>query len=128
MPIYPAHGEGRDISCPICSTGWLFDVVQLPPLRERQSDIMLMAEHFAIQMCRELRLPLFSRFLPIGQKETLLHYAWPGNVRELKNVVERSVYRHGSSEQPLDEIVIDPFQRHPAEPPAPRPASGIRHA
>ncbi|EIM0841867.1 sigma 54-interacting transcriptional regulator, partial [Salmonella enterica subsp. enterica serovar Typhimurium] len=31
-----------------------FDVVQLPPLRERQSDIMLMAEHFAIQMCREL--------------------------------------------------------------------------
>ncbi|EBQ0578073.1 phage shock protein operon transcriptional activator, partial [Salmonella enterica subsp. enterica] len=52
-------------------------------------------------------------------KETLLHYAWPGNVRELKNVVERSVYRHGSSEHPLDEIVIDPFQRHSAEPPAP---------
>ncbi|EHF8991631.1 phage shock protein operon transcriptional activator, partial [Salmonella enterica subsp. enterica serovar Stanley] len=38
---------------------------------------------------------------------------------ELKNVVERSVYRHGSSEHPLDEIVIDPFQRHPAEPPTP---------
>ncbi len=36
-----------------------FDVVQLPPLRERESDIMLMAEHFAIQMCREIKLPLF---------------------------------------------------------------------
>ncbi|ECC9426149.1 phage shock protein operon transcriptional activator, partial [Salmonella enterica subsp. diarizonae] len=95
-----------------------FDVVQLPPLRERQSDIMLMAEHFAIQMCRELRLPLFPGFTDRA-KETLLHYAWPGNVRELKNVVERSVYRHGSSEHPLDEIVIDPFQRHPDEPPAP---------
>lgn len=95
-----------------------FDVVQLPPLRERQSDIMLMAEHFAIQMCRELRLPLFPGFTDRA-KETLLHYAWPGNVRELKNVVERSVYRHGSSEHPLDEIVIDPFQRHPAEPPTP---------
>ncbi|EBT7204475.1 phage shock protein operon transcriptional activator, partial [Salmonella enterica] len=87
-----------------------FDVVQLPPLRERQSDIMLIAEHFAIQMCRELRLPLFPGFTDRA-KETLLHYAWPGNVRELKNVVERSVYRHGSSEHPLDEIVIDPFQR-----------------
>ncbi|XPE56719.1 hypothetical protein ACNKHW_08120 [Shigella flexneri] len=31
-----------------------FDVVQLPPLRERESDIMLMAEHSAIQMCREI--------------------------------------------------------------------------
>ncbi|MGS9179445.1 phage shock protein operon transcriptional activator, partial [Salmonella enterica subsp. enterica serovar Infantis] len=52
-------------------------------------------------------------------KETLLHYARPGNVRELKNLVERSVYRHGSIEQPLDEIVIDPFQSHHADPPAP---------
>lgn len=60
-----------------------FDVVQLPPLRERQSDIMLMAEHFAIQMCRELRLPLFPGFTDRA-KETLLHYARPGNVRELK--------------------------------------------
>lgn len=51
-----------------------FDVVQLPPLRERQSDIMLMAEHFAIQMCRELRLPLFPSFTDRA-KETLLHYA-----------------------------------------------------
>lgn len=43
-------------------------------LRERQSDIMLMAEHFAIQMCRELRLPLFPGFTDRA-KETLLHYA-----------------------------------------------------
>ncbi|VTO22617.1 Psp operon transcriptional activator [Klebsiella variicola] len=39
-----------------------FDVVQLPPLRERQSDIMLLANQFAIQMCRELGLPLFPGF------------------------------------------------------------------
>ncbi|WP_437889500.1 phage shock protein operon transcriptional activator [Phytobacter sp. V91] len=87
-----------------------FDVVQLPPLRQRQSDIMLLAEHFAIQMCRELGLPLFSGFSSQA-KETLLHHRWPGNIRELKNVVERSVYRHGSSESPLDEIIIDPFNR-----------------
>lgn len=89
-----------------------FDVVQLPPLRERQSDIMLMADHFAIQMCRELGMPLFPGFTERA-RETLLGYRWPGNIRELKNVVERSVYRHGSSEIPLDEIIIDPFQRRP---------------
>ena len=85
-----------------------FDVVQLPPLRERRSDILVMAEHFAIQMCRELGLPLFPGFTPDAQ-ETLLAYQWPGNVRELKNVVERSVYRHHSSEAPLDRIIINPF-------------------
>ncbi len=92
-----------------------FDVVQLPPLRERQSDIMLMAEHFAIQMCREIGLPLFPGFTAEA-KETLLHYRWPGNIRELKNVVERSVYRHGTNDYPLNEIVIDPFRRHAAPP------------
>jgi psp operon transcriptional activator len=87
-----------------------FDVVQLPSLRERQSDIMLMAEHFAIQMCRELNMPLFPDFTDHA-RETLLSYRWPGNIRELKNVVERSVYRHASIEEPLDNVILDPFQR-----------------
>ncbi len=87
-----------------------FDVVTLPPLRERQPDIMLMADHFAIQMCRELQLPLFPGFTEQA-RQTLLNYAWPGNIRELKNVVERSVYRHGNSEEPVDEVILDPFAR-----------------
>lgn len=76
---------------------------------------MLMAEHFAIQMCREIGLPLFPGF-SAEARETLLHYRWPGNIRELKNVVERSVYRHGTSDYPLDEIIIDPFRRHTTQP------------
>jgi len=101
-----------------------FDVVQLPPLRERRSDILVMAEHFAIQMCRELGLPLFPGFTPEAQ-ETLLAYQWPGNVRELKNVVERSVYRHHSSDEPLDRIIINPFApRAQAATAAPDDASG----
>lgn len=87
-----------------------FDVVQLPPLRQRQQDIMLLAEHFAIQMCRELSLPLFPGFSEHA-RATLLGYSWPGNVRELKNVVERSVYRHGSGQDELDEIIINPFAK-----------------
>ncbi|MBQ4776502.1 phage shock protein operon transcriptional activator [Pectobacterium versatile] len=90
-----------------------FDVVQLPPLRERQQDIMLLADNFAIQMCRELHLPLFPGFTSAA-RATLLNYDWPGNIRELKNVVERSVYRHGDSEQPLDAIILNPFRRTPA--------------
>lgn len=96
-----------------------FDVVNLPPLRERRSDIMLLAEQFAIQMCRELGLPLFPGFSQHA-RETLLDYRWPGNIRELKNVVERSVYRHGSSDTELDEIVIDPFNR-PTQSPVDKP-------
>lgn len=86
-----------------------FDVINLPPLRERQSDILLMAEHFAIQMCQELKLPLFTGFSEHAKSE-MTGYAWPGNVRELKNVVERSVYRHGQNPEPLDNIIINPFK------------------
>lgn len=92
-----------------------FDVVQLPPLRERRSDILVMANHFAIQMCRELGLPLFPGFSDRAQL-TLLNHSWPGNVRELKNVVERSVYRHHSADDELDNIIINPFA--PRTPPA----------
>ncbi len=60
-----------------------FDVVQIPPLRQRQPDIMLLAQHFAIQMCQELNLPFFPGFTNEA-KQQLLSYHWPGNVRELK--------------------------------------------
>ncbi|MNC57860.1 Psp operon transcriptional activator [compost metagenome] len=89
--------------------------MQLPPLRQRQQDIMLLAEHFAIQMCRELSLTLFPGFTERA-RDTLLGYHWPGNVRELKNVVERSMYRHGTSDSALDQIVINPFAQRETMP------------
>lgn len=67
-----------------------FDVINLPPLRQRRQDIMLLANHFAIQMCRELEISVFQGFTQ-DAVETLINYSWPGNIRELKNVVERSV-------------------------------------
>lgn len=86
-----------------------FDVITLPPLRARQEDILLLAEHFAIDMARQLKWELFSGFSR-SAKEALLDYQWPGNVRELKNVVERSVYRSGNPHIPVHDIVLDPFQ------------------
>lgn len=85
-----------------------FDVITIPPLRERQSDIMMLAEHFAINMARELEMELFSGFSKKA-KETLMDYDWPGNIRELKNVVERAVYRT-PPQLPVHEIVLDPFE------------------
>src|SRR5690554_734504 len=85
-----------------------FDVITLPPLRERTEDILLLAEHFAIQMTRQLRLSCFAGFTSQA-KQTLEEYHWPGNIRELKNVVERSVYRTNSDEVPVSHIILDPF-------------------
>ncbi len=87
-----------------------FDVIHLPPLRERKEDIMLLAEYYAIKMCRELGYEYFVGFSQQAE-QNLLDYPWPGNVRELKNVVERAVYQHGESEYPIDELVFDPFAR-----------------
>lgn len=86
-----------------------FDVITIPPLRERRDDIMMLAEHFAINMTRELELELFSGFTEKA-KRTLLDYDWPGNIRELKNVVERAVYRANNPHLPVHEIVLDPFE------------------
>jgi len=84
-----------------------FDVLTLPPLREREEDILLLAEHFAISMATELGRELFSGFSAEVQ-QTLQDHQWPGNVRELKNVVERCVYRT-EPEDPVTEVVFDPF-------------------
>ncbi len=85
-----------------------FDVITLPPMRERREDILVLAEHFAINMARELNFELFSGFSEKA-KRLLLDYDWPGNVRELKNVVERSVYRSNNPYVPVHEILFDPF-------------------
>ncbi len=86
-----------------------FDVITLPPLRERIEDITMLAEHFAINMARELEFELFSGFTEKA-KRSMLDYHWPGNIRELKNVVERSVYRCNNPHLPVHELIIDPFE------------------
>ena len=83
-----------------------FEVIFLPPLREREEDIMLLAEHFANRMAYELgrqTLPIFSS----GAVEALESHSWQGNVRELKNVVERAVYR--ADGESIEEIDFNPF-------------------
>ncbi|WP_417617741.1 phage shock protein operon transcriptional activator [Oceanisphaera sp.] len=85
-----------------------FDVITLPPLRARDGDILRLAEHFAVNLCMELGWPLFAGFSQAVQQQLLAH-PWPGNVRELKNVIERSLYRHGQPGVALKALYLDPF-------------------
>jgi Nif-specific regulatory protein len=64
--------------------------LELPPLRDRGDDILLLAEHFLQQFCRRAgrRVPNFTA----AARKRLLSHAWPGNVRELRNLMERLAY------------------------------------
>ncbi|MDD2904022.1 MAG: sigma-54 dependent transcriptional regulator, partial [Syntrophales bacterium] len=63
--------------------------IPIPPLRERQEDISLLALHFLDKFCLENSRPTMG-FSPEAL-DALQNYAWPGNIRELQNVVERAV-------------------------------------
>ena len=103
-----------------------FDVLTLPPLRDRESDIQLLADHFAVNMANEIGREYFPGFTNAVRIE-LADYPWPGNIRELKNVVERCVYRSDPDEE-VDDIVFDPFDSpyRPADSPSDQPHANPR--
>lgn len=61
--------------------------IQMPPLRERGNDILLLFRLFAMQMAEKYNLPKIS--LTEDAKKLMLKYKWPGNVRQLKNITEQ---------------------------------------
>ena len=85
-----------------------FDVITVPPLREREEDILLLAQKFAEGMANELGREYFAGFSPAAERQ-MRTYQWPGNVRELRNVVERAVYRLENARQVVERIEFDPF-------------------
>ena len=86
-----------------------FEVVTLPPLRHRISDIPILADHFGRRMALELEWDRWPGFGNAAAAK-LLNYSWPGNVRELRNVVERAVYRWADAHSAIDDIQFDPFE------------------
>ena len=64
--------------------------LRIPPLREREKDIPLLARYFLTHYSRKYNKKTFTGFSPEAE-ELLLPYRWPGNVRELRNVIERIV-------------------------------------
>jgi DNA-binding NtrC family response regulator len=90
--------------------------IELPPLRERGDDAVLLAEHFARQHAEQYGVPV--RRLSSGAREILLRYAWPGNVWELVNEIERTVLLETGEELALEHL------RRSLAPPAGR--TGVR--
>ncbi len=86
-----------------------FEVITLPPLRAREGDVEVLADHFGRRMAAELSWDSWPGFDDMAKKE-LDDYAWPGNVRELRNVVERAVYRSGNANVAINHIEFDPFE------------------
>jgi DNA-binding NtrC family response regulator len=63
--------------------------IQIPPLRERVDDVLMLARHFVEKFCRDLNKTALT--LAPGAIDELRAYPWPGNVRELQNCIERAV-------------------------------------
>lgn len=111
-----------------------FEVITLPPLRVREGDIGVLAEHFGRRMAAELGWDGWPGFAS-HVMTSLEDYAWPGNVRELRNVIERAVYRWDDPATPIAYVQFDPFdspwrprqpehRRAAASPAASSPGSG----
>lgn len=99
--------------------------IEMPPLRERKGDIMLLARRFL-----DAGRPIGTHCsLSRGLVEELREYDWPGNIRELRNVIERMRLMHSDkltySENDLDIKMRTPRERvSPSAPPPPHPSAG----
>jgi psp operon transcriptional activator len=105
-----------------------FEVITLPPLRAREGDIAVLADHFGRRMAAELGWETWPGFTPAMALALETHH-WPGNVRELRNTVERAIYRWDDAARPVDAVQLDPFDSPwaPAAP-APRAPSSAAYA
>jgi DNA-binding NtrC family response regulator len=76
--------------------------LHIPPLRERDDDIMLLFEHFMDEFCRKRKRPLLK--ISPEARRILVGYRWPGNVRELENAVERMVILNDSGVLGIEDL------------------------
>jgi DNA-binding NtrC family response regulator len=80
-----------------------FDVIHVPPLREREGDVEALARHFLNQFALEIPAAR-DRRLSREAVERLKRHRFPGNVRELKNVIERAAYRDTGTDITLGDL------------------------
>ncbi|PYT05781.1 MAG: Fis family transcriptional regulator [Acidobacteria bacterium] len=99
--------------------------LDVPPLRERREDILLLAEHFITRFCREYGRP--PMVLSPGAKESLMAHLWPGNVRELKNLIERLAIMAPGREISQEQLPA-PFGAASRQPHDPSPGETLRRA
>lgn len=79
--------------------------IELPPLRERSNDILILALHFIEKFCEENNIVIKKLSVPAQKK--LMAYSFPGNVRELKSVIELAITLSVKDEIDPDDLVVD---------------------
>jgi len=78
--------------------------IEVPPLRERIDDIILLAKHFMNELCE--KRDSIKRYFSPEAEEALKAYPWPGNVRELQNVIGRAYYLCSDQVIKVDDLPI----------------------
>jgi DNA-binding NtrC family response regulator/signal transduction histidine kinase len=91
--------------------------IQVPPLRERKDDILMLVEYFVQRYAR--RAGKTIRSIDPNTLDLLQAYGWPGNIRELQNVIERSVILSSSDVFAVDEVWLSKETVHSVPRPAP---------
>jgi len=86
--------------------------IEVPPLRERKDDILMLVEYFAQR--HATRAGKNIRLIDKKTLELLQSYAWPGNIRELQNVIERSVILSSGDVLSVDELWLSKETSRPA--------------
>jgi DNA-binding NtrC family response regulator len=82
-----------------------FEVVRVPPLRERQGDVAVLARYFLREFLREVPA-LGEKGFAADAMALLERYPFPGNVRELKTIVERAAYRDTTQEVNIEDLAL----------------------
>ena len=101
--------------------------LELPPLRQRGDDVILLAEFFLKKFVAQYKLPQVS--LTPEVRRALLAHAWPGNIRELRNAIERAVLLSAPGTVALAELTRRPSPPAGAGPlPFPAPLAEIQRA
>jgi transcriptional regulator with GAF, ATPase, and Fis domain len=92
-----------------------FEIIRMPPLRQREGDVELLARHFLHQFMSEIPA-LRGKTMSSEALGILQEYPFPGNVRELKNIIERAAYRDTTNEiNPEDIGLLSHTEAAPAE-------------
>ena len=78
--------------------------IELPPLRERENDVIILAKHFIQVFCKENKMA--TKILTPEASARLLSYSFPGNIRELKSVIELAVTLADQNEISAEHIVL----------------------
>ena len=79
--------------------------IELPPLRDRGNDILILARYFIEKFCDENNIQL--KKLSEKSQKKLISYPYPGNIRELKSVIELAVTLSGKDEIEPSDLVLD---------------------